>query len=214
MTSRTSSNPNWKEPTVRIIKALGPITLLAVIATASLGPSTAMAENTALCKVDENPCKSPISNVHYTGQIEVLTSVMIYNCDALFSGTVSELAAPQVVKGNFTYTNCTIKGASGTCTRTEENGPSVLTFLKEGHESAKGTGESLVHVVCGTTINCSYTLVGEAASVKGPLLSNEGNGESTFVEQPMAHEAGGLLCPKTANLDATFVPLTATYISS
>jgi hypothetical protein len=191
---------------VKAVKTLGSSAVIAILAMAFIGPSLAAAENTALCEVDENPCKSPV--------IEVLTSVMNYNCDALFSGTAFELAAPQVVEGNFTYTNCTIQGGGGSCTRTEENGPSVLTFLKEGHELAKGSGESLVHVVCGSSINCSYTLVGEVASVKGPLLSKENNGEITFVEQTMQKEPGSFLCPKEAKLDATFVPLSATYISS
>lgn len=197
---------------MKTVKTLGSFAVIAILAMAFIGPSLAAAENTALCEVDENPCKSPVSKAHYTGHIEVLTSVMNYDCDALFSGEVFELGAPQEIEGNFTYTNCTVSGAS--CTRTEENGPSVLKFLKEGHESAKGTGESLVHVVCGSSIDCSYTLAGEIASVIGPLLSKENNGEIKFVSQTMVHEAGGFLCPKTALLDGVFVPLSETYISS
>lgn len=197
---------------MKTVKTLGSFVVIAILAMAFIGPSLAAAENTALCEVDENPCKSPVSKVHYTGHIEVLTSVMNYDCDALFSGEAFELGAPQEIKGNFTYTNCTASGAS--CTRAEENGPSVLKFLKEGHESAKGTGESLVHVVCGSSIDCSYTLVGIVGSVRGPLLASENNGEITYSEQAMQKEAGGFLCPKTAKLDGKFVPLSATYISS
>lgn len=197
---------------MKAVKTLGSFAILAILAMSFMSLPLAAAENTALCEVDENPCKSPVSKVHYTGHIEVLTSIMNYDCDALFSGEVFELAAPQEIEGNFTYTNCTGGGTS--CTRVEENGPSVLKFLKEGHESAKGTGESLVHVVCGTSIDCSYPLVGIVGSVLGPLLSKENNGEITFVEQTMQKEAGGFLCPKTAKLDGEFVPLSATYISS
>lgn len=198
---------------MKTVKTLGSFVVIAILAMAFIGPSLAAAENTALCEVDENPCKSPVSKVHYTGHIEVLTSLMNYDCDALFSGEVFELGAPQEIKGNFTYTNCSA-GGSQSCTRTEENGPSVLTFLKEGHESAKGTGESLVHVVCGSSIDCSYTLVGIVGLVRGPLLASENNGEITYVEQTMPKELGGFLCPKLAKLDANFVPLSATYISS
>ena len=195
------------------IKTAGLLATAAILATALLGPSSAMGETTALCEADESPCKAPLTHVHYAGQIEVLTSVMDYNCNALFLGEVSELGAPQAIEGNFTYTNCTAN-KSASCTRTEENGPSVLTFLKEGHESAKGTGESLVHVVCESFIDCSYTLVGIVGGVRGPLLASENNGEITYAEQTMQKEAGGFLCPKTAKLDGTLVPLSATYISS
>jgi hypothetical protein len=210
-----SSKLEQKGITVKAVKAFGFIVPLAIIAMALLGPSTAMGENTALCKVDEDPCppSSQISHVHYAGEVEVLTSVMDYNCDALFLGDVSELGAPQEVEGNFTYTNCTAN-KSANCTRTEENGPAVLTFLKEGHESAKGTGKSLVHVVCSGFIDCSYTLEGIVGVVRGPLLASENNGEITFAEQTMQKEPGGFLCPKTAKLDGVFVPLSATYISS
>jgi hypothetical protein len=211
--SIVSSNCDWKGSAVKTVKTLGSFVVIAILAMAFIGPSLAAAENTALCEVDENPCKSPVSKAHYTGHIEVLTSVMNYDCDALFSGTVFELAAPQAVEGEFSYTNCTASGSTS-CTRTEENGPSVLTFLKEGHETAKGTGKSLVHVVCGTAIDCSYTLVGIVGNVRGPLLASENNGEITFAEQTMPKEEGGFLCPKTAKLDGTFVPLSATYISS
>lgn len=198
---------------MKAVKTLGSFAVLAILAMAFIGPSLAAAENTALCEVDENPCKSLVSKVHYTGHIEVLTSVMNYDCDALFSGEVFELGAPQEVEGNFTYTNCHAN-ENVNCTRTEENGPSVLTFLKEGHESAKGTGTSLVHVVCGAFIDCSYTLAGQVASVIGPLLSKENDGEIKFVSQAMVHEAGGFTCPKTALLDGVFSPLSETYISS
>lgn len=186
--------------------------MVAIVAAALIGPSAAMGETTALCEVDESPCGSPVSHVHNSGEIEVITSVMTYNCDALFLGEASKLGAPQEVVGKFTYTNCTAN-KSASCTRTEENGPAVLTFLKEGHEFAKATGEFLVHVVCSGFIDCRYTLAGEVASVLGPLLSKEENGEITFTEQAMQSE-GGALCPKTAKLNATLVPLSATYISS
>jgi hypothetical protein len=199
---------------VKTIKGVGLLAMAGILATALIGPPIAMGETTALCEVDESPCKSPVSHVHNSGEIEVITSVMTYTCDALFLGEASELGEPQKVVGNFTYTNCKVKGSSGSCERQEENGPSTLTFLKEGHEFAKGTGESLVHVVCSGFIDCSYTLVGEFASVLGPLLSKDNNGEITFTEQAMQKEAGGFLCPKTAKLNATFVPLTPTYISS
>lgn len=191
------------------VKILGSLTVAAVLATALVGPSLAMGESTELCKVDESPCTSSVSHVHYVStDMKVETSVMNYECDALLLADVSELGSPQVLEGSFTYTNC------GSCTRTEENGPSILYFLKTGHESAKGTGESLVFVDCGSFLECSYTLENVTGSVIGPLLSSENNGEIRFKKAPLTHEEGGFFCPKEAYLEATFVPLSPTYISS
>jgi hypothetical protein len=193
---------------VKTFKIFGLIAPLAVIAMALLGPPAAMGESTSLCEVDEATCNSPVEHVHYTGDIEVLTSAMNYYCEALFLGDVSELGAPQIVEGNFTYTDC-----NNGCTRTEENGPAVLNFLKIGHETGEATGESLVHVHCGAFINCNYTLENVVGSVKGPLLSSGENGEVSFNEQAIVHESG-FICPEEAFLDGTFEPLSAIYISS
>jgi hypothetical protein len=173
-----------------------------------LGPSAAMGESTSLCEVDEEPCSSPVEHVHYTGDIEVLTSSMDYYCEALFLGDVAELGGPQVVEGNFTYSDCNLG-----CTRVEENGPAVLYFLKNGHESAEATGESLAHVDCQGFINCRYTLENVIGSVEGPLLSLEENGEISFNKQAISHESG-TLCPSTGFLHGDLTPLSEIYISS
>jgi hypothetical protein len=207
------SRPNVKPEkgsTVKRVKVLGPITVIAIFAMALLGPSLAMGESTLLCEADEeSECASPVSHLHTEADdLEVLTSSMDYKCDGLFLGTVGELGEPQLVEGNFTYSSC-----NNSCIRTEENGPAVIEFLKTGHESAKGTGESLVHVVCGSFINCRYTLQGLVGNVLGPLLSSEENGEISFVEATLSKESGAL-CPTIGKLDAKFVPLSPIYISS
>lgn len=191
------------------VKVLGPITVIAIFAMALLGPSLAMGESTLLCEADEeSKCASPASHVHYEADnLLVLTSAMTYRCDGLLLASGEELGAPQVLEGNFTYSSC-----DNGCERTEENGPAVLKFLKTGHESAEGTGESLVHVVCGAFINCRYTLQGLVGSVIGPLLASEENGEISFVEASLSHESG-TLCPAVGKLDAKFVPLSPIYIS-
>jgi len=198
-----------KGSTVKTVKTSGLLAAVAVFAMALLGPSIAMGESTSLCSADEDPCNSPVSHVHYvSNDLKVETSVMDYECDSLLLADVSELGSPQVLEGSFTYTNC------GSCTREEENGPAILNFLKTGHETAAGTGESLVFVDCGSFIECSYTLENVTGSVIGPLLSSENNGEIKFKKAPLTHEEGGLFCPAEAYLKATFVPLSPTYISS
>lgn len=195
---------------MKAVKTCGLLAVIVVFVLALLGPSMAMGESTSLCNADEeSECASPVSHVHYTsGNMTVVTSVMTYECSALLLADAGELGAPQILKGAYTYTSC-----NQGCTRTEENGPAVLNFLKTGHESGEATGESLVHVSCGSTINCTYTLKGMIAAIKGPLLSTETNGELTFTEQTMVHESG-LFCPKEAHLTVKFTPLSATYISS
>jgi len=200
------------------LKMLGLTALAALMAMAFVGASSAMAESTALCKVDESPCAvaNLSKEVHETsvGKAKLLTSVGTTECNVLFSGMVEKEGSPLVVKGGFTYTNCVLGAV--TCSATEENGPAEVSVLKEGHETAKVTGEGLVHVVCAGFIDCSYTGAGLVGTAKGPLLSAQtpDNGEVSLSEQSVAKEAGGLLCPKTAKLDITTTPLTATYIST
>lgn len=125
--------------------------------------------------------------------------------------TALSSGGPVVIEGNFTFTNCTLGGSS--CTATEENGPAQIKILKEGHETAKVTGEWLVHIVAGSTIDCSYVGAGIVGTKKGPLLSTQPNGETGVFDQTLTKETGGFLCPKTAKLDIVLSPLSATYIS-
>ncbi|MGH7499379.1 MAG: hypothetical protein ACREL3_11085, partial [Gemmatimonadales bacterium] len=148
-------------------------------------------------------------SVHETsvGKAKLLTSLGTIECNVLYSGNVTETGSPLVIKGGFIYSSCTLGESS--CTATEENGPSKLEVLKEGHETAEVTGEYLVHVVCGKTIDCSYTGTGLVGTAKGPLLSEQtpDDGEVSLTGQAMTMEAGGFLCPKTAKLDITTSPL-------
>jgi hypothetical protein len=206
-----------RENKVKAIKMIGLAALTALMAMAFVGASSAMAESTSLCSADESPCASAnqLGSVHETsvGKAKLLTSFGTTECDVLFSGTIAtKLANPLVISGSFTYTNCTLGGSS--CTATEESGPAEIKTLKEGHEKGKVTGEGLVHLVCGKSIDCSYNGTGLIGTAKGPLLSTQANGEVSLSEQATTKETGGFLCPKTSKLDITTTPLSATYISS
>jgi len=198
---------------------IGLAALTALMAMAFVGASSAMAESTALCSADESPCKEAnvVTHVHETsvGKAKLLSSVGTTECNVLFLGDTTEAmeeGAALGVIGSFTYTNCELGG--GSCTATEENSPAEIAVLKEGHETAKVTGEGLVHLVCSGFIDCSYNGVGLVGTGKGPLLSTQANGEVTLSEQSTNKETGGFLCPKTAKLDITTTPLTKTYIST
>jgi len=180
---------------------------------ALLGASSAMGETTALCKVDAlGSCSQAVTHTHYDAEnIEILTGAIDYKCDALYLANVYSLGSPQVLEGEFTYTNCNHE-----CTRTEENGPVVLHLLKTGHETAELTGTAGAGVLseCPEVINCVYSFQNLVATVKGPLLSKATNGEFVYESQPLT-SAFGFLCPSTPKLDARFILTSAkAYISS
>jgi hypothetical protein len=208
-------NQNQGRIKMKAIKMIGLTALLALLAMAFVGATSAMAESTALCTADETECAlaNLTESVHETsvGKAKLLTSLGTTECNVLFSGSVEETGNPLVIEGSFTYTNCTFGGSS--CTATEESGPAEIKVLKEGHETGKVTGEGLVHLVCGSSIDCSYNGTGLVGTAKGPLLSTQTNGEVTLSEVATTKETGGFLCPKSAKLDITTTPLSATYIS-
>jgi len=206
--------------TIKMIGLAALTALTALTAMAFAGVGSAMAESAALCKVDESPCSAAnlITSAHEAsvGKAKLLSSVGTTECNVLFASSetveATEVGAPLVISGSFTYTNCELGGSS--CTATEESGPSQIKVFKTGHETAEVTGEGLVHVVCSGFIDCSYNGTGLKGTGKGPLLSTQKNGEVTLSEQSTTKEAGGFLCAKTAKLDITTTPLAAAYGSS
>ncbi|MFL5900700.1 MAG: hypothetical protein ACJ75S_05825 [Solirubrobacterales bacterium] len=199
---------------MKAIKMIGLAALTALMAMAFVGASSAMAESTQLCKTDTNPCGSAVTSVHEesVGKAKLVTSFGTVECNVLFSSSsVGALGAPQKIVGTFTYTNC--KLFLGECTVTEQNGPSTLEVLKQGHETAKVTYDFLIYVMCGSFIDCNYTGPGLVGTAKGPLLSTQANGEVTLSGQKLTPEIS-FLCPKESKLTITTTPLSATYISS
>jgi hypothetical protein len=201
---------------MKAIKTIGLVALAALTATALVGVTSAMAETTVLCSADESPCAegNVITHLHGTpvGKAKLLTSIGTVECEGLALGDVIEQGPPLILRGTSTFSNCELGGSK--CTATEENGPAETKALKEGHETGSVVGEGLVHLVCGTSINCSYNGTGLKGTIKGPLLSTQPNGEVTISEASTTKEAGGFLCPKTSKSDGTATPLVATYAST
>jgi hypothetical protein len=199
------------------------------MAMALLGASTAMAENTALCKEDALstacPIAKQISHIHEESlsgaKATLLSSAGNVECNALFLGDVLKtgedagvslyLGAPIVIHGHFTYGEC--KRGSENCTVTEVSTDSLLSVLKEGHETAKVTGNGEVNVHCGFFINCTYDGENLIGTAKGALLSTHLNGEVSVLKQTTHHTAGSF-CPATGELDIVTTPLEHVYISS
>jgi hypothetical protein len=202
---------------VKAIKMIGLAALVALMAMAFTGATSAMATTTQLCGHDGSPCEA-VRHVHEnsTGpgaseKAVLLTSIGNTECNALYLGdTTAASGEPLILKGTFTYSNCTLGGSS--CTAKEENGPAEIKVKETAAETTEVTGEGLVHVVCSGFIDCSYTGTGLKGTGKGPLTSTQANGEVTLTEQSTAKEAGGFLCPKTAKLDITTTPLSKTYV--
>lgn len=201
---------------MKAIKRIGLAALAVLATTAFVGVTSATAESTVLCSADESPCAegNVITHLHGTsvGKAKLLTSLGTVECNALALGDVIEEGPPLVLSGTGTYTNCVLGGSN--CTVTEENGPVETKALKEGHEIGSVTGEGLFHVVCGSTIDCSYNGTGLKGLINGPLLSTQPNGEITTSEQAANKEPGGFLCPKTAKEDGTATSLVAVYAST
>jgi len=194
---------------VKIVKAVLPVVIV-VLAFALLGPTAAMAETTALCTVDQVPCNSLVTHTHYKSEsLQLLTTLGDYKCDGLYLANVLLLGSPQLLEGEFSYSNCD-KG----CTREEINGPVLLNLLKTGHETAviEGTEVAEVKVKC-SFLNCVYSFSELTGTAKGPLLAKSSNGEFVFNEALLVHVSGSL-CPSTSRLDATYTLLSPAYISS
>src|SRR3954447_14723551 len=197
--------------------------LAALMAGALVLPTVAFAEETTLCSEDpvETSCieENVVEHVHLaTGKKAELISPStsdVIKCDVLFLGdTVEPSGAPLLVDGAFTYANYI--SPYGACTIViEENGPSELEILKEGHETATVIGEGLVRVNCPFLI-CRYTGEGLTAEAVGSLLAlnekeEETNGTVSIENQPV-HKEGGSFCSKEALLNIVLEPLEPLYI--
>jgi hypothetical protein len=196
---------------MKLIKIAGLGFLAAIVSMALIGVSPAMAENTALCNTDEEPCAAgdQTTEVHFVAEdILIRTSTMDYECDALLLATVLKLGSPQTLDA----TSLVYSGCNQGCTRTVTK-LGTFTVLRTKAESAVIAGNGFeVHVVCGSLINCTYSFNELTGSVSGSLLTGD-NGHVTFAEATLG-KVGGFLCPKEAKLNALFVALKAFYVKS
>jgi hypothetical protein len=194
------------------IKVFGFGVVVALMAMAFAGASSAMAESTALCDTDPGtgstavcPSGHLITHVHLVtlaGVKAKLLSNLTIECEILFLGdTLSSLANPLVIHGNFTFTNC-----SGGCIVTETSADSLLSVLKLGHETADLTLDGAWFFDCGTIFECEYEAAGFKGIGKGPLLSSETDGDFAISGQEFHKLGGGFFCPKTAKLDMSLTP--------
>lgn len=196
---------------MKLTKIIGLSLIAAIASMALIGASSAMAENTALCKADQEPCSAGnlTTEVHYVAEkIVIHTSLMDYECDALLSATVLKLGAPQVLDAtSLVYTSC-----NQGCTRTVK-ALGTFSILRTKAESGTISGNGAeIWVKCKSLIDCTYSFNELTGTVSGPLLTGD-NGHLTFVEAGLL-KLGGFLCPTEARLNALFIPLQAAYLKS
>jgi hypothetical protein len=192
---------------------LGVAAVAAALAMAFIGSSAAMAEVGALCGTDPagGACASPLTHVHYIATtLKLKTPVLTVTCEALYLGdALSGLAAPLVIHGNYTFSNC-----NNGCTITETSASALVFFLREGTELSKVTVEYNFHVTCTEVIECTYNgeeLVGHGLG--GLITTAAEKGHVTFTKAPVRN-SGGLICPPSAELTALFESLSKEYIGS
>jgi len=196
---------------MKLARLFGLMCVAAMATCALAGPSAAMAETTALCSVEEDPCEesNQIKEISYEADdLTVLTSVMNYVCDSTFSAAVSKLGKPQTLEvTKMSYTSC-----DQGCTRTVEKlGTFTVTRTEGEFGEISGSGFE-VHVVCGIQINCTYAFNGLNGTIQGPSLTGD-NGHLTF-KGALFEKVKGFLCPESALLDALFVASKPVYVSS
>ncbi len=199
---------------MKSIKILSLPAVAAAVAMAFVGASSAMAGNTALCKADQNPCAKAnlVTHLHALtaagNKAVILNNILNVECDLLYlSSSVGKLGAPQVIQGNFTYSNC-----EGACEVEEVSETSTFKLLRTCHETANLalTGEMFVN--CAFGLECILASEEMRGLAKGALLPF--TGEEEIFEQDELIPVGGFFCPEEAKLDFLILSLDSVYIST
>ena len=209
-----------KERQVRLLKMFGLAAIVAVVAMAFLGASSASAGNTLLCLTntigltpESGECNPPTS-VHYTsvGKGTLLTAAGNIQCEALIQGTTpGTLGAPVLVTvTELNYFNCTATCKVEALTVPKSNPPrkGTLLILKTAAELATVVGHEFeVFARCFFgAIECEYT----GTNLTGHGLGPNSTGAQDHVTYPGSivnnnGKYGG--CPPTATLHALFQSL-------
>jgi len=198
---------------MRLAKMIGTVLTAILVVMVLGGVGSAMAETTALCTADEDPCEeaNQVTEVHFEAHnlsiLSPLEGGYDYGCDALLSATVGELGKPQTLEAqSLVYTSC----GQG-CTRTTEK-LGTFSVLKMESEVAEITANGFeIKVNCSNFSNCIYAFEEGVGTLEGALLAE--NGHITYSEVPLKL-IKGLLCPKEAKLDALFESSEPIYVSS
>jgi hypothetical protein len=157
---------------MKSIKLIGLTALAALMAMAFVGASSAMAENTALCKADEEPClfSNQISHVHEVtlagAPATLLSSAGNVTCSALFLGDVLATVTHKVIKeGKEEVVALSYLGTE----KEKVQHPIVI----HGHFAYGGTEACVRHKIFGGTEPCEVTEVSPDSLIEVLKLSHE-----------------------------------------
>jgi hypothetical protein len=201
---------------------------LAAIAAAAfmafLGATSASAvtslEKVVLCKVINDPCPAAQdfgAGTVFHGElvagtvmaIETASLRQILCATSKFKGVTAELLAHGKIE-EFKFTSCVrdkLLGGTEACTLTEEHLNYVATFLLSSDDtkyhlvlSSSGNGKPQVKVVCGTTINCTFS----ATELLYESLIDQVNSDVVLDIEQELERAGGL-CPTASTMAAKYL---------
>jgi hypothetical protein len=205
---------------MRLIKMVGLAGVVAVVATAFVGASSAMANGpTVLCKVNEDPCAAnETKEVHFTsvGEPTLVTTVpsLTIKCaSSLAVGTVEDLGTPTgITLTELTWTNCSSN--QGACT-VETEAPGLLDVLKTAANlgTAKALGTE-VKVTCGAVISCVFGGADTAGLTVEGALHNGGTSHGKLNAPGIAVPKKKGLCPATSTWTAEYESLEHIFIST
>jgi hypothetical protein len=192
----------------------------ALMAFAQVAP--AMATNTQICKLHQEPCAvgNRVTSVHFvSGTTLFLSTFATALClSSLLSGTVGPLAAPQkITVTTLTFTNCGTTAEHNNCTvKTLKLGE--IDVLKTALNLGTATWLNLeVLISCPSLgIHCIY---GGAAitgfTFQGALHTAEtGNGKVIGSTIGILKVSGGLLCPEQVQWHVAYEALEHLFLVS
>jgi hypothetical protein len=220
---------------MRLVKMLGFAAVVAVIAMAFIGASTASAlTRTALCKVHEQLCSeaNQVKLIHLqntTGTVlRILNSTVNVLClSTLVDGNVLSLAQPQLIHIiSFTVTGCGTDANHNNCTMTSnasEGLPWLASLLRAAlnlgiitlleFEGMHPTTRMKCTIFGFIKIDCTWNHSGLEFEAEGAEhRAGSGHGMLTANESPVSLVEGSGLCPEENFFDFLLEPLEDTYI--
>jgi len=198
---------------VRLVKTFPLAALIAVVALALLGATTASATNTQLCTAHTGlGCLSSTNAVHLvldTGTVgKLLSSLITVLClGVLVEASALALGSPQAAHTTaLSYTGCGTGSAHNNCTVTVEELP-LSNLLKTGLDEGvlEVTNGKALLICANLGIKCVYDLAGTELAAGGGHLSAE---ETETVEL-----GGKFFCPDEGFLDGLLEALSPTYVA-
>lgn len=194
------------------------IALSAIAVAGFVGTATASAKPDTIvwCKASELECGKPFPNpttiILHSSNPKFLSSVGTVECEkSLVEDTLLNKLGVILLSHPLKWTfdgNCHLGETS--CTVTVGTLGS-LEFTKTGASTAnvKSNGGTTISTKCGSFINCTY-----GGNFLMESYSTEGGEAALVANKAVLSEGKGFLCPKTSELDSTYVAAGSMWLES